>query len=129
MKIVIGLAIISLLSLQTFAHPLENKRSDIAENVATLSNKEHARLHTTRSEKLTMSVSDAAAYSKAQDLYLTKRKEYNEQKLQSMMVETGPVRRDMENGLEYYRDSMDAAKRQVEVYEARFETSGKSKLV
>jgi len=75
-----------------------------------------------------MSERDAAAYSKAQDIYLAKRKDYNEQKLQALMMDTGPVRRDVEKGLEYYANNMEVAKRQVDVYEANFDTTGKSKL-
>jgi len=46
-----------------------------------------------------------------------------------MMLEAGPVRRDVEKDLEYYQNNLQVAKRQVEVYEARFDTRGRSKLV
>jgi len=128
MKKIIALTAISLLSLLTFAYPVDQNPRDVSGTDSHHSHTEHDRIQSRQSEKMAMSASDAAAYSRAQDLFLVKRKEYNEQKLQLMMVETGPVRRDIEKGMEYYYNNMDLAKRQLEVYEARFDTSGRSKL-
>jgi len=129
MKNIMVLAAISLFSLCTFAHPIDSNHIGISAVGPHGSPTGHGTIQFGRSEKMTMSDSDTAAYAKAQDLFLAKRKEYNEQKLKLMMLEAGPVRRDVEKDLEYYQNNLQVAKRQVEVYEARFDTRGRSKLV
>lgn len=129
MKTIIVLAVVSLFTLHTTAHPVDSKLSDItARQGPTISNSAYGIVPNPRSAKMILSPSDADSYSRAQDLYITKRKEYNKQKIRLMMLETGPVRRDVESGMEYYQNSMEVAKRRVEMFEARFDTTGRNKL-